>query len=83
MEHYEMEPRALSLCQKIENQIYVYHGPVSEWKNIEGVFSIVHDENCCGATQNILFRFSHGDHFILLSAASFLDFYKDSKLKQE
>lgn len=82
MEPFEAEQKAISICQKIQNHIYIYHGAVKEWDGLEGTFSIIHDENCCGATQNVLFCFSYADDSILLTALSFLDFYNECSLKK-
>ncbi|MDB7980437.1 hypothetical protein, partial [Faecalicoccus pleomorphus] len=75
MDHFEKEQLAISICRNCKDKTFIYKGAVKDWINQIGSFSIVYDENCCGATQNVLFCFAGQDTSILLTAEAFLDFF--------
>ena len=75
MDHFEKEQLAISICRNCKDKTFIYKGAVKDWINQIGSFSIVYDENCCGATQNVLFCFVGQDTSILLTAEAFLDFF--------
>lgn len=77
MDTLELEQKAIQLCDQIAQQRFIYQGSVSSWINKIGTFSVAYDENCCGATQNVLIRFSGQSDSILLTPIAFFDFYSD------
>ncbi|MBM6808920.1 hypothetical protein [Faecalicoccus pleomorphus] len=77
MDQFEKEQLAISICRNCKDKTFIYKGPVKDWINQIGSFSIVYDENCCGATQNVLFCFTGQDASILLTAEAFLDFFDE------
>ncbi|MBM6678769.1 hypothetical protein H5979_08820 [Faecalicoccus pleomorphus] len=81
MDQFEKEQLAISICRNYKDKIFIYKGAVKDWINQIGSFSIVYDENCCGATQNVLFCFTGQDASILLTAEAFLDFFDQCELK--
>ena len=81
MDQFEKEQLAISICRNYKDKIFIYKGAVKDWINQIGSFSIVYDENCCGATQNVLFCFTGQDASILLTAEAFLDFFDQCEPK--
>ena len=81
MDQFEKEQLAISICRNCKDKTFIYKGAVKDWINQIGSFSIVYDENCCGATQNVLFCFTGQDASILLTAEAFLDFFDQCEPK--
>ncbi|MDB7990935.1 hypothetical protein PND93_04955 [Faecalicoccus pleomorphus] len=81
MDQFEKEQLAISICRNYKDKIFIYKGAVKDWINQIGSFSIVYDENCCGATQNVLFCFTAQDASILLTAEASLDFFDQCEPK--
>ena len=68
----DQEQQAIVLCQKNEGKKFL-------WKEQEGVFEIVEDCNCCGASNNVLFCFQSETKRTMLDAGMLLKAFQDRK----
>lgn len=73
----ELENKALSFCTKQAGKYYRYQGKTALMQGKVGTFEIWHDENCCGASQNILIAFVTDEAFYLLGPKEWESWLKD------
>ena len=79
----DTENQALSLVWTLKDQPFVYLGEDSFYHGKTGVFTVLEDMNCCGATDAILFAFQAPDCRKVLDAEGLLAFVQDCRPANE
>lgn len=77
------EQEALSLVWAQEGKTFTYQGPETFYQGKTGVFTVLSDMNCCGATDAILFSFDCGDCRKVLDPLSLPAFFQDCRPADE
>lgn len=74
-----LEQKALSICEKNQNKLYVYTGSDIEKYGKTGYFEIVQDMNCCAPSDRVLFCFQTKDRRFVMDAHDLIDTFEHSE----
>lgn len=72
------ENLAIKLCEQSLGKKYLYKGENRDFYGAIGTFHLIHDQNCCCPTDQVLFAFETNKRQYYMSAKDFFIFYHAS-----